>query len=161
MSFDFEGYTPILWPNGAVAGWKYSGDDQDMKVHRGYSSPQEQPRGIEAPTDFQPTRNGEPIPMMSVEEFRAKGYLQELNRRFLHPLGLALCVVVDDNGTEFFGGVWKTDDPEGIVFEISADELPEIKSRANAVADEFLDKTRVRARKLKYEYGIQPIRVTE
>lgn len=22
----FEGYTPILWLNGAVAGWKYTGD---------------------------------------------------------------------------------------------------------------------------------------
>ena len=27
---------------------------------------------------------------MPIKEFRERGYLQELNRRFLHPLGLAL-----------------------------------------------------------------------
>lgn len=32
---------------------------------------------------------------VDLEEFRETGYLQELNRRFLHPLGLHLQVVVD------------------------------------------------------------------
>lgn len=141
----------------------YSGDREEarMRVHRGYSSPQEQPRGIEAPPDIQPKIGGDAVPMISVEEFREKGYLQELNRRFLHPLGMALCVVVDDNGKEFFGGVWKSDDPEGIVFEITAAELPEIKARADSVAEDFLKHARERARSLKYDNGIQPIRVTE
>jgi hypothetical protein len=42
---------------------------------------------------------------MSIAEFRAFGYLQEVNRLLLHPLGLALEVVVAGDGTEFLGGV--------------------------------------------------------
>ena len=44
------------------------------------------------------------------------GLLQEINRRFLHPLGLALEVVIDNEGNEAFGGLWITDDPEGWCF---------------------------------------------
>jgi len=51
-------------------------------------------------------------------EFREAGYLQELNRRFLHPLGLALAVSVDEAGEETVGPIWDCrDDPEGVVFE--------------------------------------------
>lgn len=55
---------------------------------------------------------------MDISEFRSLGYLQELNRCFLHPLGLALEVVVEDDGTERFGGIWDyRDDPEGMRYE--------------------------------------------
>ena len=56
---------------------------------------------------------------MSVAEFRKLGLLQELNRRFLHPMGLALEVVVNHNlGEESFGEVWDcSDDPEGVAFD--------------------------------------------
>lgn len=41
------------------------------------------------------------IKYMDIAAFRGQGYLQEVNRRFLHPLGLALEVtVVDDGGWE-------------------------------------------------------------
>ncbi len=65
------------------------------------------------------------IRYMSVAEFRREGYLQELNRLFLHPLGLAIDVVVDEEtGRERLGGVWDyRDDPEGIRFE-GADLVP-------------------------------------
>jgi len=55
---------------------------------------------------------------MTVKDFRAQGYLQELNRQFLHPLGLAMEVVLDDEtGEERFGGVWDLRDrPEGFIF---------------------------------------------
>jgi hypothetical protein len=54
---------------------------------------------------------------MSVKEFREKGYLQELNRRFLHPLGLALETSLEKDGTERLGGIQDCrDDQEGIVF---------------------------------------------
>jgi hypothetical protein len=55
---------------------------------------------------------------MTPKEFRELGYLQELNRQFLHPLGLALEMVIDtDTGAEAFGQVWDyRDDPEGITF---------------------------------------------
>jgi len=55
---------------------------------------------------------------MTVSEFRKLGYLQELNRRFLHPLGLALEVVVEGGGSEKFGQIWDyREDPEGPLFE--------------------------------------------
>jgi len=57
------------------------------------------------------------IKYIDIKEFREFGYLQEINRQFLHPLGLALEVVVEDDGSERLGGVWDSrDDPEGIVF---------------------------------------------
>jgi len=60
---------------------------------------------------------GEPIKYMDVKEFHAEGYLQELNRKFLHPLGLALEIILDEDGTETLGGIWDyRDDPEGIGF---------------------------------------------
>ena len=55
------------------------------------------------------------IRYMPVKEFRREGYLQELNRQFLHPLGLALEVIVEDDGSETLGGIWDyRSDPEGI-----------------------------------------------
>lgn len=54
---------------------------------------------------------------MSVAEFRSAGYLQEVNRLFLHPLGLALEVTVGEDGTDELSGIWDyRADPEGIVF---------------------------------------------
>lgn len=57
-----------------------------------------------------PTR----IRIMPIEEFFGAGYLQELNRQFLHPLGLALMAVTDTNGDTGFE-VWDCrDEPTGI-----------------------------------------------
>lgn len=69
---------------------------------------------------------------IDIKKFREAGYLQEVNRRFLHPLGLALEVVVEDDGSERLGGVWDfRDDPEGIYF---AEPDPE---KARRVYDEW------------------------
>ena len=56
---------------------------------------------------------------ISAKEFQELGYLQEVNRRFLHPLGLAMEVIRDDEtGDVSFGGVWDSrDDIEGIIFD--------------------------------------------
>lgn len=57
------------------------------------------------------------IQYMDIKEFRAKGFLQEANRLFFHPLGLALEVVIKEDGTEHLGGIWDyRDDPEGMLF---------------------------------------------
>lgn len=57
------------------------------------------------------------IKRIDIAEFRALGFLQEVNRRFLHPCGLALEVTQLEDGSEVLGGVWDyRDDPEGIVF---------------------------------------------
>jgi len=55
---------------------------------------------------------------ISAKEFRDEGYLQEVNRQFLHPLGLALEVQRDEESGEVsFGRVWDyRDDPEGIQY---------------------------------------------
>lgn len=54
---------------------------------------------------------------IDIKEFRERGYLQEVNRQFFHPLGLALEVVIEDDGSERLGDVWDSrDDPEGIIF---------------------------------------------
>lgn len=54
---------------------------------------------------------------MTAKEFQSGGYLQEVNRRFLHPLGLALEVIVEADGRVEFGAVQDhRDDPEGMIF---------------------------------------------
>ncbi len=54
---------------------------------------------------------------MDITEFREFGYLQEVNRLFFHPLGLALEVVVSVAEPERLGSIWDCrDDPEGINF---------------------------------------------
>lgn len=58
------------------------------------------------------------VKYLSVAEFVSAGWLQEANRLFFHPHGLALEVTVPDEGGEpFLSGVWDyRDDPEGVVF---------------------------------------------
>lgn len=60
------------------------------------------------------------IKYMDIKEFREEGYLQEANRRFFHPLGLALEIYRDRDGKESIAGIWDyRDDPEGIIFNIA------------------------------------------
>ncbi len=57
-----------------------------------------------------------PVP---IGEFVARGYLQELNRQFFHPLGLALGIVVVPNEPDPRAArlrVTRTDDPDGYEF---------------------------------------------
>ncbi len=60
----------------------------------------------------------EDIKKINIKEFREFGFLQEINRLFLHPLGLALEVQIDDvTSEESLGGIWDyREDPEGILF---------------------------------------------
>jgi hypothetical protein len=59
--------------------------------------------------------------VLNPKEFRELGYLQEVNRLVLHPLGLALYVNTEDpdnNIPETFGGVMDhRDDKEGMIFD--------------------------------------------
>ena len=73
------------------------------------------------------------IKRMDIKEFREKGYLQELNRRFLHPLGLALEIKTEKDGTEVLGGIWDyREDEEGIYYDIAnSDEERVQKFREN------------------------------
>ena len=57
------------------------------------------------------------IKHIDIKEFRERGYLQEANRRFFHPLGLALEVTQEEDGSEHLSGVWDyRKDPEGMEF---------------------------------------------
>ena len=58
------------------------------------------------------------INYMDIGEFREFGYLQEVNRMFFHPLGLALEVSIDEEtGVESISGVWDyRADPEGMSY---------------------------------------------
>lgn len=75
------------------------------------------------------------IKRMDIKEFRQMGLLAELNRAFLHPLGLALEIIIDDEtGEEKLGGIWDyRDDPEGILF--SKEHFPTEKIKK---AQEFI-----------------------
>lgn len=77
------------------------------------------------------------IKYMDVKEFREKGYLQEVNRQFLHRLGVALELSIDDNGKEYISGVWDyREDPEGIVYDLENSEQErkeKFKTKANFI----------------------------
>ena len=97
------------------------------------------------------------IKTLSVKEFQERGYLQELNRQFLHPLGLAISVIVNEETgiAESFGDIWDyRDDPEGIIF---ADLFtPEMVRKAKDISEEQKHMNDSRRKSLGYE--IQPIK---
>ena len=96
------------------------------------------------------------IKRINIKEFREQGYLQELNRQFLHPLGMALEVIIDDEGNEKLGGVWDyRDDPEGMFYAEEIVKLDKFKENFNRVAKELIIKAEYRRN--KYGYVFQPI----
>jgi hypothetical protein len=92
---------------------------------------------------------------MDLAEFRRLGFLQEANRQFFHPLGLALVVREASDGSVTLEGVADyRDDPEGIMFE--AFEPGDIR-RADEI--ESLRQSRIDAReKFGFVNGIQPLK---
>ena len=100
------------------------------------------------------------IKRIDIKEFRESGYLQELNRRFLHPLGLALEIVQEDDGTEKLGGVWDyREDSEGIYYDIkNSDSTRKARFKANKhlIDNEFEIRSMVRKDILGFD--IEPIK---
>lgn len=92
---------------------------------------------------------------MDLTEFKEAGFLQELNRCFLHPLGLALEVVVEANGSvSHISGVWDyRDDPEGITY---GDTSATTFKRKREYVNNQRKKT-AKTRKKLLGYVIQPI----
>lgn len=77
------------------------------------------------------------ITRIDPDEFQQLGFLQEANRLFFHPLGLALEVVREDDGSVRFGGVWDyRDDPEGMFFATIDED--EARTKAEHVAEEAI-----------------------
>jgi hypothetical protein len=95
-------------------------------------------------------------PYLDADTFRDDGYLQEVNRRFLHPLGLALEWQAggDDDGNALLR-VWDCrDDPEGIAFAAAPGTAIFEDGKAERVAD--LEAQRRPARVAALGYWIQP-----
>lgn len=86
------------------------------------------------------------VKYISIKEFVEAGYLQEVNRRFLHPLGLALEVMEFEDGSCELGGVWDhRDDPEGMMFAPGVIDPVKV----DRVAGEWHEKAHVR----EVDYG--------
>lgn len=83
----------------------------------------------------------EQIKKMNIKEFREKGYLQELNRQFLHPLGLALEILIEEDGREKLGDIWDyREDEEGIYYAmetLSIDRQEEFINKALYVKEQW------------------------
>ena len=90
---------------------------------------------------------------MTAKEFRELGYLLELNRQFLHPLGLALGTRTEDDGSETLFIVDSRYDSEGIRYD-SFDRTD--VDKAAHIANEWRERVRIRRRALGYI--VQPLR---
>lgn len=94
------------------------------------------------------------------KEFQEFGYLQEVNRLFFHPLGLALAVKVDsDSGQTSLECIYDSrQDPEGYVFGIasgSAENVAQMMEKAARVQEEWT--TRGNHRQNTLGFAIEPI----
>lgn len=93
------------------------------------------------------------IKYMSIKEFREKGYLQELNRQFLHPLGLALAITVSEDyetttSDEGYSidGIYDFRD-EGIRFDLKnadSERLERYKKNAEYIEEQFKEQEQLR-----------------
>lgn len=93
------------------------------------------------------------IKYMNIQEFMDFGYLQEANRQFFHPLGLALEVSKDsDTGKVWISGVWDyRGDPEGMAF---GDGMIDGGKAINIIGEQA---RRSGIRQQHFGYNVQPI----
>lgn len=103
-----------------------------------------------------PATPAPPPKLLSIKDFTDLGYLQELNRQFLHPLGLALAVDVADDGIHTLVGVWDCrDDLEGIAFAAELANSAEAGAKAARVLGQSI--IRKPARQAALGYVVQPL----
>lgn len=95
------------------------------------------------------------IKLMDIKEFVELGLLQEVNRLFFHPRGLALQVTVSDDGSKYrLDGVWDyREDPEGICF---GNLDPKVSNRKAVTVQQLLD-SKAQFRQQNLGYVIQPL----
>ena len=92
-----------------------------------------------------------------LDEFLDGGLLQEVNRLFFHPRGLALELTVESGTqTKYIVGIqdWRKD-PEGIAFKESLEQSAEAKQKANNV--ERMRKEQQAKRFKHFGWDIQPL----
>lgn len=89
---------------------------------------------------------------MPIKEFCDLGLLHEVNRQVLHPLGLALEVVEEADGSCQISGVQDfRDDPEGMIF------APEVLSPEKASRVAEMVHSRKEARRRALGFWVQPV----
>lgn len=90
--------------------------------------------------------------MMPIQEFVDGGWLQEANRQFFHPRGLALAVSYDDNGNCTLYGIYDSrNDPEGFSYGFE----PSLEKALNVERERH----RITTRKESLGYVVQPVKV--
>jgi hypothetical protein len=99
--------------------------------------------------------------MIDLKEFVEFGFLQEANRRFFHPLGLAMTFTVNEDGLPSFVGFADfRDDPEGCYFDFGnpdrADRFQDALDKASRVRALWDSKADVRIR--QFATVVEPIR---
>jgi len=102
----------------------------------------------------------EDIKLLTIKEFQELGFLQEANRQFFHPLGLALALYTDDPGvTAMQINVWDyRNDPEGMFFAPTDEETTNWRrERAKYVSELKGSKENLRKELLGSESTIQQI----
>jgi hypothetical protein len=95
--------------------------------------------------------------IMDIKEFRSLGLLRELNRRFLHPIGLAMAVTIDEDTNEENLGyiIDSRDDPEGFIY---SQDTFETRKKASDYYDSLVESKReCRETLFKYPTVIQPL----
>lgn len=99
------------------------------------------------------------INYMDIKEFREKGYLQEVNRKFLHPLGLALEIIQNEDGTESLGGIWDyRDNQSGIRYDLEnsdQERIDRFRNKAKFISSELGN--RLIDRSFHLGFAIEPI----
>lgn len=99
----------------------------------------------------------ENITVLDLKEFRDRGYLQEVNRRFFHPLGLACGVIVTECGdVSDLHVIDYRNDPSGLGFSDESIAKPDFKEKSNFI-DSEIEKRRD-AREKEFGDLIQPIK---
>jgi len=103
---------------------------------------------------------GENIKLLTIKQFQELGFLQEANRQFFHPLGLAIALYTDDPGeTVMQMNVWDyRDDPEGMFFAPTDEETTSWrKEKAKYVSELKESKEKLRQDLLGSDSTIQQI----
>ena len=91
---------------------------------------------------------------LDAKEFRDLGLLQEVNRRFFHPLGLAMFVNIDEEtGKDTIGGIYdERHDPEGFFYgDIDIEKVKSVKA---------IEDSRREARIQKLGYWVEPVELS-
>jgi len=96
--------------------------------------------------------NPEQMKLISVEALRQLGLIQEMNRRLLHPLGIALTIVMNPGGPNQLAFVDHRDVQGGV--RIGGQDPVTAQEIAVAVDDLLIDRSGIR--NAKYGWVIQP-----